>query len=61
MQDYTEQETALRADEVIYADDANMITEQDTVPQISKKLLNYSVVTHSRYVNINWDKVDIIA
>ena len=38
-----------------------MITEQGTVPQISGKLQNYPIVTYSRYVNINWDKVDIIA
>ena len=38
-----------------------MITEQDTVPQISRKLQNYSTVTYSRNVNINWGKVDIFA
>ena len=40
MQDPTEPETTSRTDEVIYADDANVITEQDTVPQISRKLQN---------------------
>jgi len=62
-QDPTKQETETisRADEIIYADDTNMITEQDTVPQLSKKLQNYSIVTHSRYVNINWARVDIVA
>ena len=60
-QDPAEQETTSRTDEVIYADDTNMITEQDTVPRISKKLQNYSTVTYSRNVNINWGKVDIVA
>jgi len=53
--DPTKQETISRADEIIYADDANMITGKDTAPQLSKKLQNYSTVA------INWDKVDIVA
>ena len=40
MHDITEQETTARTDEVIYADDTNMITEHDATPQISKKIQN---------------------
>jgi len=55
------QETKAREDEVIYADDTDVIAEQDTITQISQKLVNYSTVSFSRDVNINWGKVGIIA
>ena len=55
------QETLERADEYIYADDTNLVAEQDATPQIAQKLENYSTVTKSRNVGINWDKVEIIS
>ena len=51
--DPTMHETIARADEIIYAGDTCMIAEQDAITQISRKLINYSKVTHSRNVNIN--------
>ena len=48
-------EAGAMSDEVIFADDASMITEQDAIPQISK-ILNYFTVTTSRNVNIKWER-----
>ena len=54
-------ETQATEDGIIYADDTSMITELDAITQISRKLVNYSTATRSRDVNINWNKVEIIA
>ena len=61
MQEPQTQETLERADAYVYADDTNLVAEQDTAPQIAQKLENYSTVTESRHVGINWGKVEIIA
>ena len=53
--------TLERSDAYVYADDTNLVTEQDTTPQVAQKLENYSDVTDSRNVGINWEKAEIIA
>ena len=54
------EETKMRGDEIIYADDAHIIPEHDSVEQIILRLQNYDLVTHKRNVGINWGKVHII-
>ena len=49
-----------REDDVIYADDANLIIEHDTPPQLDAKLLNYREITATRQVGIRWRKVHIL-
>ena len=47
-------------DEIIYADDANMIIDPGAT-QIARKILTYGALTATRDVKIHWGKVGIVA
>ena len=51
-----EYEKPQREDGIIYADDANIITEYDANEQISTRLGNYDRIASSRNVGIQWEK-----
>ena len=44
-------------DEVIYDDDANIITELDVPAHLVNRLRRYEIITDTRLMGIQWGKV----
>ena len=49
-----------REEEVIFPDDTNIISQNETIWQLTKWLQNYSMSTRTRKVKIHWGEVHII-
>ena len=50
-----------RADAVIYADDTNLLVEDDNDDEVDRRLCNYQLSADKRDLNIQWAKTKIVA